>query len=81
MCQFCEFRKECKKIDGAVELWSYTGLFRADRALRRGAPTSTTEPPVRPPAVIEEEPVEVLEAAKVTEPEEEAILSSGGSDD
>jgi hypothetical protein len=31
--------------------------------------------------VIEEEPVEVLEAAKVTEPEEEAILSSGGSDD
>jgi len=65
MCRFCEFRKECKKIEDALELCAYTALFQADRALRRGAPTSTSEPPIRPPEVIEEELAEDSEIEEV----------------
>ena len=56
MCRFCESRKECKKIEDAIELCAYTILFQADRALRKGAPTSTTEPPICPSEVIGEKP-------------------------
>ena len=85
MCRWCESREECKKIEEAVELCVYTMLFQADRALRKGAPTSTTEPPICPPEVIKEESVEGLEpgeeVVKVTVTTEEPILSSGGSVD